>query len=137
VTGLRQTYGETDGFSDANLGLGGVKVSEGNIMRKSGLAALIALVAGAAQAAPIASCGEMVSHLDAYLMAHPNATGDLRQTVDAQLMHQPTRESVEKAKMESRDHLVELLASAKAHQAAGEERKCRSTLAEVKWMLQR
>ncbi len=71
-------------------------------MLKSLLVAFVALAASAAQAAPSASCGEMVSHLDAYLKAHPNATGDLRQSVGAQLMHQPTRESIEKAKMELR-----------------------------------
>ena len=81
-------------------------------MLKTGLAMLVmALAASAAQAAPKGSCDEMVAHLDAYLKVHPNATGELRQSVDAQLMHQPTRESVEKAKMQSRDHLVELLIS--------------------------
>jgi len=105
-------------------------------MLKTGLAMLVmALAASAAQAAPKGSCDEMVAHLDAYLKVHPNATGELRQSVDAQLMHQPTRESVEKAKMQSRDHLVELLAKAKAEQGAGKERECRATLAEVKWML--
>ena len=64
------------------------------------------------------------------------AIGALPQTTAAQLMHQPTRESVAKAKMASREHIVSLLAKAKKQQAAGNERGCRATLDEVRWMLQ-
>jgi hypothetical protein len=106
-------------------------------MLRKGLSVLVVtLAASAAQAAPNASCDEMVARLDAFLKAHPGATGVLPQTVDAQLMHQPTRQSVERAKQESREHVVGLLAKAKAQQSAGEAQKCRATLAEVEWMLQ-
>ncbi len=91
--------------------------------------------AGAAQAAPGRTCDEMVSRFDAYLKTHPNATADLRQSVDAQLMHQPTRESLELARKEGRQHLLDLLAKAKAEQRAHDESGCRATLSEVRWMM--
>jgi hypothetical protein len=103
-------------------------------MLPKGFAVLV--VALAASAAQAASCDETVARLDAFLKSHPGATGALPQTVGAQLMHQPTRQSIAQAKRESRDYVVELLAKAKAQRSAGGEQKCRATLAEVEWMLQ-
>lgn len=106
-------------------------------MAHKGFAMLVvALTAGAAQAAPDASCDDTVARLDAFLKAHPGATGALPQTVGAQLTHQPTRQSLAEAEQASREHVVGLLAKAKAQQSAGEEQACRATLAEVQWMLQ-
>jgi hypothetical protein len=101
-----------------------------------GLLALAgALIVSSAVAAPSASCGDMVADLQSYLDKHPDTSGTRRQTKDAQLMHQPTRDSVAKAKKESRDNLVALLGKAKAEQSAGEAAACRATLAEVHRML--
>jgi hypothetical protein len=106
-------------------------------MIRKGLAMLaLALAAGVAQAAPSGSCDDMVAKFDAYLKAHPNATGALPQSVDAQLTYQPSRESLEKAEKEGRAHLYDLLAKAKTQQSAGDESGCRATLTEVQWMLQ-
>ena len=77
----------------------------------------------------------MVAGLERYLAAHPGQAGTRPQTRAAQLMHQPTAESVAKAKMESRDNLTALLAKAKAEHAAGDEQGCRKTLGDVEWML--
>jgi len=107
-------------------------------MLRTGLAMLVAAFAagaGAAEAAPDVNCDEMVARLDAYLKAHPNATGALRQTTGAQLMHQPTRQSVDEAKKQARENLVALLAKAKAAQSAGDEKGCLASLAEAQWML--
>ena len=93
------------------------------------------LAASGVQATPGATCGQMVGDLQSYLDAHPEASGTRKQTKDAQLMHQPTQRSVAKAKMQSRDNLVALLAKAKSQQAAGEEAACRATLADVERML--
>ena len=82
-----------------------------------------------------ASCDQMVSGLETYIAEHPAQAGTRPQTKDAQLQHQPTRESVAKAKMESHDNLVALLAKAKAEQAAGDGEGCRKTLGYIKWML--
>jgi hypothetical protein len=108
---------------------------EGIVMLRSGFVLAVAWLA-AAPASASGSCDDMVAGLDAFLKAHPSATGALPQTTAAQLMHQPTRDSVAKAKMASREHIVGLLAKAKAQQAAGDARGCQATLAEVRWMLQ-
>ena len=106
-------------------------------MIRVALAALVgAALAGAAQGAPAGSCDDMVARFDAYLKAHPNATGGLPQSVGAQLMHQPTRDSLDKAKKQGRAHLQALLAKARAEQQAKDESGCQATLAEVQWMLQ-
>jgi hypothetical protein len=99
--------------------------------------AVLSLSAGAADAAaPRGSCADMAGRLQAYLQAHPHAVGVLKQTTGAQLMHQPTRESVEQARHKSRQDLEALLAKARAHQAAGDEAGCRADLKDVEWMLQ-
>jgi hypothetical protein len=106
-------------------------------MIRIALAAVVgaALVVGA-RAAPAGSCDDMVAKFDAYLKTHPDATGTLRQTKSAQLTYQPSRDSVEKAIKEGRQHLYDLLAKAKEQQKVHDESGCQATLAEVKWMLE-
>jgi len=97
----------------------------------------LALLAAFALPAPAiaASCADMVSKAEVYLAAHPDKAGTRPQTVDAQLQHQPTRDSVAKARMDSRDHLAAALSNAKAMQAAGDEAGCRKSFDAVAWML--
>jgi hypothetical protein len=97
----------------------------------------LVLLAALALPAPAlaASCPQMVAGLERYLAAHPGQTGTRPQTQAAQLMHQPTAESVAKAKMESRDNLSVLLAKARAEHATGDEQGCRKTLGDVERML--
>ena len=97
------------------------------------LALLVALALPAPAFA--ANCADMVSKAEAYLAAHPDKAGTRPQTVDAQLQHQPTRDSVAKARMDSRDHLAASLSNAKAMQAAGDEAGCRKAFDAVAWML--
>lgn len=105
-------------------------------MTRIALAVLVAAASAArAWAAPAGSCDDMVARFDAYLKAHPHATGTLPQTNSAQLTYQPSRAEVHKAEREGRAHLYDLLAKAKAEQKAHEESACQGTLAEVKWML--
>jgi len=99
------------------------------------LAVVVALVPAAAFAAPTPRCTAMVADVRAWLDAHPHVSGTQRQTVAAQLMHQPTAASVAKAKMESRDHIVELLGDAEAKQRSGDMAGCEATLADVERML--
>ena len=101
--------------------------------RRLVLACCAVLLAGPAAAAP--SCAEMVGDLRAYLDAHPQASGTRPQTVDAQLMHQPTRDSVAHAKMASHDRLVELLGDAEMQQRMGDKAGCEAILADVERML--
>ena len=97
-------------------------------------AAFLVWAVAPAAAAPV-SCEVMVSDLGAWLDAHPQVAGTARQTVAAQLQHQPTRDSVAQAKSMSREHLVELLGKAKAQQQAGDMRGCETTLKDVERML--
>jgi hypothetical protein len=97
----------------------------------------LVLIAAFALPAPAfaASCADMVSHAESFLAAHPDKAGTRPQTIGAQLEHQPTRDSVAKAKMDSRDHLAASLERAKAMQAAGDEAGCRKSFDAVAWML--
>jgi hypothetical protein len=95
-----------------------------------GLAILLSPVAASA-----ATCPQMVAGLQSYLAQHPAQAGTRPQTHAAQLNHQPTRASLAKAKAESHDNLVALLAKAQAEQAAGDAQACRKTLGYVEWML--
>jgi hypothetical protein len=97
----------------------------------------LCLIAALALPAPAlaASCSDMVSQAETWLAAHPDKAGTGRQTVDAQLQHQPTRESVTHAKMDSRGHLAASLTKANAMQAAGDEAGCAKSFAAVAWML--
>jgi hypothetical protein len=98
------------------------------------LAVLVILVPAAAWAAP-PPCAAMIADVRAWLDAHPHVAGTRRQTVAAQLQHQPTAASVAKAKMESRDHIVELLGDAEAQQRSGDMAGCEATLGDVERML--
>jgi hypothetical protein len=99
------------------------------------IALALALTAQAAAAAPPASCAHSIERAEAYLAAHPEASGTRRQTVDAQLMHQPTQAAVAKAKQESREGLAGLLTKARSQQRAGDLAGCEATLADVMRML--
>ena len=62
----------------------------------------------------------MVSHAETWLAAHPDKAGTRPQTVDAQLQHQPTRDSVAKCENETRATISPPLSSnAKAMQSGG------------------
>ncbi len=97
----------------------------------------LALIAALALPSPAfaASCAAMVSQAEVWLASHPDKVGTGPQTIAAQLNHQPTRDSVAKARMQSRDHLAASLDRAKAMQAAGDEAGCRKSFAAVAWML--
>ena len=96
--------------------------------------ACLALSVVPAAAAP-PRCDAMVADVRAWLDTHPHVSGTRPQTVAAQLQHQPTAETVAKAKMESRDHIVELLGEAQMQERMGDMPGCETTLADVERML--
>ena len=102
--------------------------------RRLAAAACLALLAAPAAAAPPA-CLTMIADVRAWLDAHPHVSGTRMQTKEAQLQHQPTAASVAKAKMESRDHIVELLGDAEARQRSGDMAGCEATLQDIERML--
>ena len=98
-------------------------------------AALCLTLAAAPAAAGTVECRAMISEVHAWLEAHPNVSGTQRQSVAAQLQRQPTAASVAKARMESRDHIVELLGEAEMRQRSGDMAGCEALLSDVRRML--
>jgi hypothetical protein len=99
-------------------------------------AALVGLNAGfclgSAHAGP---CGDEAVEWQRRLEAHPELVGTAPQTVDAQLMHQPTPASIDSAKKAARVAVAEVLAKAKAADDAGKPEQCREALAKAKLRL--
>ena len=63
--------------------------------------------------------------------------GAAPQSIDAQLEHQPTPKSVERAKKLSRDRILAVLAQAKALISEGKWIECRGAMAEAKLLFSR
>ena len=101
----------------------------------SRLVVLICLSVFAQPALAAPSCATMIAEVRAWLDAHPHVSGTRAQTVEAQLQHQPTAASVAKAKMESRDHIVEQLGEAERQRRSGDGAGCEATLGDIARML--
>ena len=65
----------------------------------------------------------------------PTFVGTARQSIAAQLEHQPTRESVERAKRESRAQILAILLQAEALDLEGKRKECLDAFARAKLML--
>ena len=65
----------------------------------------------------------------------PTFVGTARQSISAQLEHQPTRESVERAKRESRAQILAILVQAEAFDLEGKRKECLDAFARAKLML--
>ena len=65
----------------------------------------------------------------------PTFVGTARQSIAAQLEHQPTRESVERAKRESRAQILAILVQAEALDLEGKRKECLDAFARAKLML--
>jgi cyanate permease len=57
------------------------------------------------------------------------------QTIGAQLAHQPTRQSVERAKKQAQAQLLTVVAQAEALDSEGKQGECRNALAKAKLLL--
>jgi len=82
------------------------------------------------------ACGDEAAALARRLEAHPEVVGTAPQTVDAQLMHQPTPASIDSAKKAARTTVAEVLAKAKAADDAGKPDQCQDALARAKLLLE-
>jgi hypothetical protein len=65
----------------------------------------------------------------------PTFVGSAPQSIAAQLEHQPTRESVERAKKQSQTQLLTVLAQAETLDLEGRRRECLDAFARAKLML--
>jgi hypothetical protein len=57
------------------------------------------------------------------------------QSIDAQLEHQPTRESVERAKRQAQDQVMRALAQAEALDSEGRRNECGDAIAKARHLL--
>jgi hypothetical protein len=84
-------------------------------------------------------CGEKVAAFRQTLPQNqkgaPLAVGSAPQSVDAQLGHQPTPESIERARQSAQSEVAAVLAQADAFDAAGRQRKCQDALAKAKLLV--
>jgi hypothetical protein len=68
-------------------------------------------------------------------MGNPMAKPSLPQSIDAQLHHQPTRESVRRAEENARLRFATILARAKILNAEGKTTECMRSVTEAKRVL--
>jgi hypothetical protein len=89
-----------------------------------------------------ASAGPCAAEIMAFENALPrDKNGELAfigtapQSIDAQLEHQPTRDSVERAKRQSQTLVVMVLAQAEAFDSEGKSRECADAIAKARRLL--
>jgi hypothetical protein len=108
------------------------------MMNHSIAAALIVAIASALSVLPASAgpCGEKVAAFRQTLPLNqkgaPVVVGSAPQSIDAQLEHQPTPESVARAEQSAQSEIAAVLAQADAFDAAGKQKQCRGALAKAK-----
>jgi hypothetical protein len=84
------------------------------------------------------TCSEEIARVEALAdqsMGNPIAKPTISQSVDAQLHHQPTRESVRRAEENAQSMFATILAHAKMLEADGKTVECIQSVAEAKRLL--
>jgi len=84
------------------------------------------------------TCGDEIAQLEAWadqLSGQPVPTAHLPQSIDAQLHHQPTTESVRRAEENAQLRIAPILAVAKMLNTAGKSSECLQSVAEAKRLL--
>lgn len=96
------------------------------------VSSILGLTIGSAQAGP---CSDAIAQFEQTVRSSEK-TGDAgptaRQSIGAQLGHQPTRESVERAEDMAQANLVQALLRAKALDAEGKQAECMQALSQAK-----
>src|SRR5262245_13853372 len=86
--------------------------------------------------AHIDTCSDEIGQLEAYQsIGNPIAKPTLPQSIDAQLHHQPIRESVRQAEETARLRFATVLARAKILNAEGKTTECMQSVTEAKRLL--
>jgi hypothetical protein len=84
------------------------------------------------------TCSDEIARLEALVdqsMSNPIVKPMSRQSIDAQLHHQPTQESVRRAEENAQGRFEEILERAKIMNADGQTTECIQSVAEVKRLL--
>ena len=80
------------------------------------------------------TCSDQIAQLEA-LVDQGNPVATVPQSTDAQLHHQPTRDSVRRAEENAKLRFASILARAKTLNAAGKVTECIQSVAEAKRLL--
>jgi hypothetical protein len=92
-------------------------------------------LAAHAASANAGGCAGEIAGLEQSLRENPGAIGTARQSIGAQLEHQPTPASVESAKNNAKAEIVAILAEARALDAQGRQDACAEAVARAKILL--
>ncbi|MGA2795042.1 MAG: hypothetical protein ABSE69_16230 [Roseiarcus sp.] len=110
-------------------------------MSRSASVALVVVVATSFGAAPASAgpCAAKIAQLRESLRQTERGetafVGSAPQSVDAQLEHQPTPASVERAKENAKAQIAAVLAQAESFDAQGKQRECRQALLKARLLL--
>ena len=97
---------------------------------------IVALAAGLSiTPASAGPCADQIAEFEQFLQEHPGAVGTAPQSVGAQLEHQPTPASIERAKQNARTEIATVLAQAKVLDAEGKQNECVDALANARLLL--
>jgi hypothetical protein len=111
------------------------------MMNHSVAAALIFAIASTLSILPASAgpCGEEVAAFRQTLPLNqkgaPVVVGSAPQSIDAQLEHQPTPESIARAEQRAQSEVAAVLAQADAFDAAGKQSECRAALTRAKLLV--
>ncbi|MGD0722854.1 MAG: hypothetical protein ABR970_17610 [Roseiarcus sp.] len=113
-------------------------MARNNIRRFGAVAVAVAGMLGVATA-NASPCTRQIAEFRGSLPhdgdGRPTFVGSTPQSIAAQLEHQPTRESVERAKKQSQTQLLTVLAQAETLDLEGRRRECLDAFARAKLML--
>jgi hypothetical protein len=100
------------------------------------VAIALALSIATASAGPCAGeIAEFQNALPRDKNGDPTFVGTAPQSIDAQLEHQPTRVSVERAKKQAQTQILTVLAQAEALDSEGKRGECRDAIARARLLL--
>jgi hypothetical protein len=85
--------------------------------------------------ASASDCGSQIIGFERSLSQHPGVVGTAPQSIDAQLEHQPTPASIEKAKNGARAEIETILGQAKELDAQGMQDECNALLIRARAVL--
>jgi hypothetical protein len=80
-------------------------------------------------------CADQIAEFEQFLQEHPGTVGTAPQSVGAQLEHQPTPASIERARQNAKAEIAAALAQAKTLDAEGKQDECVDALAKAKLLL--
>jgi hypothetical protein len=96
------------------------------------IGAYLVIHAASASAGP---CGDQIAKVEHSLKQHSGAVGTAPQSIAAQLEHQPTPASVNRAEEHAKGEVERILAEAKKLDAQGEQGECDDALAKARIIL--